>query len=196
MSQTPQSQALHYEASWFKNMFTPLSRVIIDTNTKQPVMFLKMALNGSLGGYTDSTKSVQLFDSPRTSHMTLEWDVFDTENQNKQLAHIKSNIMKTILKAGAETWEINDPSGQPFLVFNSDASDSVAKHVMDNFTNLYNPTHQYNLWNAGNKPVARIWTKHGMWKVSYDLVFEEDVSEDERKVVLALFANLVLSLKK
>jgi hypothetical protein len=192
----PSTQSFHHERNIFANLFSPMSREINDAKTNAPVLYFKMKMMGDLQVYTDKTMQGMLLNCTKPQKIGFTWNVFDAENGNTHLGAIKGDFMKSALRFGKEAWTVTDPNGTPLLLFNADVTDSTTKHMLDNLTGFYNPTHQYNIWNAQEKPVARIWSKQGLWRFKYDLVIEDRATETERKMATAVFAAMTLLLKK
>ncbi len=186
---------LHFQRNWFKAIFAPMSREIIDPDSKQPVLFMKMTWGSKLQIFTDKTKAKELVECRRPSAMSgMKWDVFDLEAQEKKLATITWNVLKSAMKFGAESWTVEGPDGGEFLKLETEG-DSAGKRILDNMTALYNPTHKYVVKGVDGQVVATIAAKHGMWSGFYDFSFEGG-SEEQKKVALALFAAMLLMLKK
>ncbi|MDP2624613.1 MAG: hypothetical protein Q8P27_00320 [Candidatus Peregrinibacteria bacterium] len=192
----PNSQSLHHKRNMLSSLFHMMSREIIDPNTGQLAFYFTMNMKSVITVYADKEKQRPLLECKRTVFIGMEWDVFDLENANQHIGHFKADLMRNLKTLGRENWEITDPGGSPLLIFEADSTDSIGKRMMDNFTNLYNPNFQYNIWDANKKPVARIWSKHGLWNFCYDMAFEEKVTDVERKMSIALLAAMMLMLKK
>jgi len=166
---------------------SPLSCVGTDPQTKNP-----------MNVFTDKTKTVKLLKlkHKRGRFGYATWEIFDAEKGDKLLGTMAWAIFKTVMAFGAEKWEILKPDGGVFLTLEI-INSSVAKRVLDEMTNLYNPTHEYVIKNGVGKVVGYVFSKRGFWNGTYsDLKLEESVSEEEMKMAVALFAGLVLLYKK
>lgn len=182
----------------FKVFTSPLSCEGVNPETKAPVMFFKASFIGPLTVYTDKTKSAAIITckSKRGKFGYATWEVFDSEKGDKPLGTMRWAMLKTALSFGAEKWEVTAPDGSPFLTLEI-MNSSIAKRMLDDMTNLYNPTHQYVVKSAKGKDIAKIMAKRGFFGGMFsDFVLEEGVSEEETKMALALFAGLVLLYKK
>lgn len=202
----PAPAALHHERNLFQTLFQLMSRQLMDPQTKSLAFFAKMNFKNEIFIYADTTKQRLLLRGvhPVTKQRIgfeamnnmYAWDIFDSENGDKPLGRFRANLMQSIATLGMESWAITDPEEKPFLTFKADASETLGKRILDNMSNLYNPTHQYHLVGANEKPVAHLMMKHGLFKFYYDLVFEPKVTDTERKMAVALFAVTTLLLKK
>jgi len=191
-------KSIRCERGMFKVFTSPLSCDGVDPRTKAPVVFFKAGFFGPLTVYTDNTKSAAIITckSKRGKFGYATWDVFDSEKGDKLLGTMSWAIIKTALAFGAEKWSVVKPDGSSFLTLET-MNSSIAKRILDDMTNLYNPTHQYVVNNAAGKSVASIMAKRGFWGGAYsDFILEDGASEDETKMALALFAGLVLLYKK
>jgi|GEM_PF-2398946 len=191
-------KAIRCERGIFSLFTSPLSTTGFDPQTKNPTVFFKSKILGEMGVFTDKTKTTQLIKlkHKRGKFGYAMWEVFDSEKGDKLLGTIAWAIFKTAMAFGAEKWEILKPDGGAFLTLEI-LNSSVAKRVLDEMTNLYNPTHEYVVKNAGGKVVANISSKRGFWNGVYsDLKVEESASEEEMKMVLALFGGFVLLYKR
>ncbi|HAU39581.1 MAG: hypothetical protein UV80_C0007G0039 [Candidatus Peregrinibacteria bacterium GW2011_GWF2_43_17] len=177
---------------------SPLSCVGTDPQTKNPMLFFKSKIFGEMNVFTDKTKTVKLLKlkHKRGRFGYATWEIFDAEKGDKLLGTMAWAIFKTVMAFGAEKWEILKPDGGVFLTLEI-INSSVAKRVLDEMTNLYNPTHEYVIKNGVGKVVGYVFSKRGFWNGTYsDLKLEESVSEEEMKMAVALFAGLVLLYKK
>ena len=185
---------LHCERSWFVAVFSPLSREMIDVEANRPSLFFKMSMGGKIQLFEDKSRARLLIELRKPSVMGFTWDIFDTDGQDKKLATIHWEMMKSAMKFGAENWTINGPDGGVFLALETEG-DSAAKMLLDNMSGLYNPTHKYVLKATDGKLVATFAIKHGLFKAYYDFSFEGG-TEDQKKVALAVFAAIIAMLRK
>lgn len=201
----PATASLHYERNVFTSLFNMMSREVLDAQSKQPTFFFKMDFSNNLSIYADKSKQRLLLRAARAPltgggfaglAALHTWDIFDSENNDKPLGRVKANLMQSALSMGKEAWEITTSDGKPLLVFKADASETLGKRILDNLSDLYNPTHQYHLFTPDDKPAAHVFLKQGLFKFQYDLLFEPKVGDVERKMAVALFAGLTLMLKK
>lgn len=185
---------LHYEVNWFTALFSVMSKEIVDGETKQPVLFFKMTWGSKFQIFTDKSKTQMLIECRKPTAISYDWDVFDVQGQEKKIATITMNLVKSMIKFGAESWNIKGPDGGALLTLDTDGG-STAKRIFDNMSGLYNPTHKYVVKGADGADVATFSSKHGLFKGVYDFVFAGG-TEDQKKVALALFAAILLMMKK
>jgi len=186
---------LQYKKSWFTSLFGMLTKVITDPDSNQPVLVFKMALSAkTIDIYKDKTKAEKLLECEKPSVMGWTWEVFDPGEQRKKLGSITHHPLKTMMKMGAESWEIKGPDDQTFLTLDTEG-DSAAKRVLDSMISVYNPKHQYVIKGADGTTVAVFTSKHGLFGGQYDFVLEGGTDE-QKNLAVALFAAMTLLLKK
>lgn len=192
----PSNGTLHYSRNVFSSLFNMMSREVLDGQGGNLVFFMAMNFKNTITIYADKAKQQPLLECVKPTMLGFEWDVLDKEAGGQPIGHMKMNVLTNIASFGRESWTITAPGGAPLLAFESDKADGIGKRILDNMSDLYNPTHQYNLYGASNNPVARIFAKHGIFRMTYDMVLEPKVTDTERKMAVAVFAALILLLKK
>ena len=188
------SKKLVYKQNVFMAMFSVFSKTVKDSDTGVPALFFKMSLGGGLQVYADKSKSVMLLDCQKEGKLALEWKILDSEGGGKELGSIKKNVMASVVRFGTESWSITKPDGQPLLALEPEEG-SAQRHMLDAFMRIYNPAHKYVIRNTSGAVVATLLAKHGVFRFRYELILEE-VSDAERKMAIALFAAILMTLRK
>lgn len=188
----PSFKKLHFQKNWFTALFTIFNKTVVDPEGGQPVFYFKMNWNNGYQVYRDQSKQDLLLDLRWNRKVGIwAWDVFAGE---KKVGTIKSDILQTTLSLGTEKWIIADEEGRPILTLGAE-SEAALKHVFDNMTQFYNPTHTYTLKNLKDDPVAYIAMKHGIFGSFYDFSFVKG-TEQERQLALALFVAILMMMRK
>ncbi len=185
---------LHYEQNWFTAFFSMMKKVVMDAKTKQPVMSFKQTWGNSFLVYGDAQFGNLIVEARfLLKRAAFEWDVYEN-GKPEPFAHMKSYVFRGIMALGCEVLSVTTPDGRAFLNLEREEK-AILKHVVDSMVDLYNPTHVYTLKNAEGKSLGTISVKHGIFKGVYDFVME-DGTEKERAAGLAVFAYILLSMKK
>lgn len=170
----------------------PFSRILKNPAKNTPVAFAQMDWRGRIKLYSSASKSECLLSMPTTGRKLFEWQVLDETRSAEPLGKIKANRWKKAFKLFAfQEWTILDAVGQPALLFKPDKKDSFQKKFLDWFLQIYNPRLQYNVWTPSGQPVARLWMQRKWWKTVYDLSFEPEASDPDRKRVMALWIAMM-----
>jgi len=186
--------ALHHEKNWFTALFSIMKKVVTDPKTQQPVMSFKQTWGNSFLIYGDGQFGNLLVEARFIRKAAFEWDVYEA-GKAEPFAHMKSHIFKTMLAMGGEVLSVTKPEGGEFLIVEREEG-SALKHVLDGMMDyLYNPTHVYIIKDASGKKIGTISAKHGIFKSFYDFVLEGG-TEKEKEAALAVFAYILISLKK
>jgi hypothetical protein len=187
----PSFKKLHYAKNWFAALFHPMSREVLNADSQQPQFFFSM----------DWSSTMKIYDASRqTLLMDLRWmrasgwRTWEVYVGNKKQGAIRAEILQSILALGTERWSVLNESGEEVLKVNAPQRKAI-EHVLDELTNLYNPTHVLTIANLKGATVATISMKHGMFSSFYDLSLEK-VTEEERVLILALFSAILLMLRK
>lgn len=187
--------ALHYEKNWFTAIFSVMKKVVTDSKSGQPLFSFKQTWGNKLQVFSDPNFGNLLLEGRfvRGSVLTWSWDIYKAD-EKEPFTRMESNIAQTAMAFGAEVLTFKKPDGGIFL--NLEREDGAElKHVADNMTELYNPTHVYTLKTPSGKRIGTIRAKHGIWKSFYDFV-PEGGDEKEKEAALMAFAFILLMLKK
>lgn len=174
-------------------LFSIMSRTLFDKEGKQPLLYLKQTFGFHIHAFSDKSRMNMVLEARYKKGTVFEWEVYDRE-KIKFLGNVKSDLWGTAKSWGAEVMKITDQNGQVILNFERE-SKSTIKQIADEFSDLYNPTHNYKILGPDGKLVAEIHNKHGIFKSFYD--FEcSGGTEDQKKLALGVFVIVVLMLKK
>lgn len=188
----PSFKKLHYQKNWFTALFSVFGKATTDPDSGQPGFYFKMNWSNGYKVFRDANQQELLLDLRWNRTVGIwSWDVFVGE---KKVGNIKSDILQTAFGLGTEHWILVDENGKELMTLESE-QDAALKHVFDNMTQLYNPTHTYTLKSKKGDTVACLAMKHGFFSSFYDFSFVKG-TEEERVLALALFAAILMQLKK
>jgi hypothetical protein len=187
----PSFKKLHYEKNWFSALFHPMSREISDAESKQPRFFFKMDWSSNLYVYDAGRQTVLVESKWMRAAGWRTWEVFVG---GKKQGAVREEFMQSLLSLGVEKWSVLDEAGKEFLKVSAPEG-AALKHVLDEMTNLYNPTHVLTISTMKGEVLATISMKHGLFSSSYDLSLEKG-TEQEKALVLSLFSAILLMLRK
>jgi len=162
------------------------------TDSDQVAVVFKMDMRSNLKIFTDKERQNLALHLKMEDMIRTEWLLEDTESGGAPLARVKMNRFKSMAGFGKEDFTIKHPDGSEWMTLETDSS--LGKHILDNMTALYNPSHHYEVKSSG-VVVARILTKAGFFHQRYDFELVGG-SEPEKKVALAVFAVIALMLRK
>lgn len=185
-------KSLHTERNWFSMLFSIMSRTLCDKESGVPLLYLKQTFGFHIYVYADKNRSNMLMEAKYKKATLYEWEV--SEVGGKFLANVKSDLWGTAKMWGAEVMKITDRAGKEIMFLEREKK-TVAKHIIDNMSDLYNPVHNYQILNSKKELVADIKGKHGIFKSFYDFDCKGG-TEDEKNLALAVFAIMTLMLKK
>ncbi len=168
-----------------------MSREISDAESKQPRFFFQMDWSSTLKVYDASRQNLLVESRWLKAGGWRTWEVFV---DGKKQGAIRTEVLQSLLTLGTEQWSVLDEAGKEILKVSSPEGAALT-HILDEMTNLYNPTHALTVRNLKGGEVAMIGMKHGFFSSFYDLSFEKG-TEQERALVLALFSAILLMLRK
>lgn len=187
----PSFKKLHYEKNWFAALFHPMSREVSNAESQQPLFFFSMDWSSTMKIY-DASRQTLLMDLRWMR--AAGWRTWEVYVGNKKQGSVRAEILQSFLALGTERWSVLDESGKEILKVSAPQGKAI-EHVLDELTNLYNPTHVLVLENLKGEKLATISMKHGMFSSFYDLSLEK-VTDQERMLILALFSAILLMLRK
>lgn len=185
-------KSLHTERNWFSALFSIMSRTVLDKDSGQPVLFFKQTFGFHIHVFSDKEKTNMILEAKYKKATLYEWEVYNAGK--KLLANVKSDIWGTAKMWGAEVMKVTNAAGKEIMFFQQEKG-TVAKHIVDNMIDIYNPVHNYQILNSKKELVADIKGKHGIFKSFYDFDCKGG-NEDEKELALAVFAIMTLMLKK
>jgi hypothetical protein len=184
---------LHYERNWFTAIFSVMKRVIQDVHSGQPVLSIKQTWKNGIQVFSDPQFGNLMLEGKFIMKAAFEWDLYEV-GKAEPFARMKSHVFRTILALGMECASVETLDGKPFITVDREAA-GIAKHVLDNMTVLYNPTHVYTLKKASGGKLGELKIKHGIWKAYYDLELGEG-TEKECAACLLLYGYFLLMPRK
>ena len=184
---------LHYEKSWFTAIFSIMKRVVMDAKSGQPVISFKQTWGNSIQVFGDPQFSSLMLEARFIMKAALEWNLFEV-GKAEPFGKMVSHIFLTALALGGEAISVTAPDGKPLIIVEREGN-TMMKHLVDNMSNLYNPTHVYTFKKPGGGEIGKVAMKHGILKSVYDFELTGG-TEKERAAALLVFGYLLLMLKK
>jgi hypothetical protein len=184
---------LFFQQNLLALLFSPMKRVLSNPDTNKVAAVFKMNMQSTITIFSDEAMQQEALKCEMKDVRHMIWDVKDVEHSGLSIAKIKMNRFKAIARFGKEDFTIKKPDGSEWMTL--DTNSTVSKHIMDNLTVFYNPTHQYQIKNPTGEVVAVISAKAGFFHQRYDF---EIIGGDEAegKVALTVFAVITLMLQK
>lgn len=163
----------------------------MDPKSKETVLFIKQTWGFSVRIYSDKARMNMIMEARYKKGTAFAWDIYEGE---KFLGTVSSSLFATVAKMGSEVMKITDQSGREVLTFEREKN-AVLKQIVDSMIDIYNPTHNYKILSPDGKTVAEIRGKHGIFKSFYDFECQAG-TEEQKKLALAVFCIMAVSLKK